>query len=129
MAGFKPRGDVHTLAQIHPGLPTVDKLLQAYDAWDKLVDAWVVLALSDRHHVFEWRLQAEQAMAAAGRPGMSDQAIQDFVNRFMPAYEAYCPALYAAAACEGVDGKPTMRVDVDGARRPIFNRKPMSGGA
>jgi D-glycerate 3-kinase len=119
MAGFKPRCDADALAQIHPGLPMVDEMLNAYSAWDKLVDAWIVIALSDRRHIFEWRLQAEKEMAAAGRPGMSDQAIKDFVSRYMPAYEAYCPALYDAAAREGVDCKPTLRIDVDGARRPI----------
>ena len=32
-------------------------------------------------------------MASAGRPGMSDAQVADFVSRYMPAYEAYLPAL------------------------------------
>jgi len=45
--------------------------------------------------VFKWRLEAEEAMRAGGKPGMSDAQIADFVARFMPAYKAYLPYLYA----------------------------------
>ena len=45
--------------------------------------------------VYAWRLQAETAMRAAGRPGLSDAQVADFVARFMPAYEAYLPMLYS----------------------------------
>ena len=34
-------------------------------------------------------------------------------------YEAYCPALYAAAAGGGVDAKPSLRLDVDTTRSPV----------
>ena len=44
--------------------------------------------------VYQWRLQAETAMRAAGRPGLSNAQVADFVARFMPAYEAYLPVLY-----------------------------------
>ena len=45
--------------------------------------------------VFKWRLQAEEGMRASGKSGMSDDQIADFVDRFMPAYKAYLPTLYA----------------------------------
>ena len=47
-------------------------------------------------------------MAAAGRPGMDDEGVRDFVSRYLPAYSAYLPELYRAAAAEGVGGKPTL---------------------
>jgi len=136
MSGFKSRGegDADALAAIHEGLPAVDAKLKGYQVWDDYVDCWAVIALEDKKHVFEWRLQAEHAMAAANakraqesgeagklqrRNSMSDDAVRDFVSRYMPAYEAYCPTLYTAAKGPGVDGKPTMMVTVDGDRSPV----------
>ena len=62
-------------------------------------------------------------MAAAGRPGMSDAQVADFVDRYMPSYRAYLPQLYAAAAANdgnsGVDGKPTLFSRVDASRNPV----------
>ena len=59
-------------------------------------------------------------MAAAGRPGMSDAQVADFVDRYMPSYRAYLPQLYAAAAEDGtgVDGKPTLFARIDASRNP-----------
>ena len=58
-------------------------------------------------------------VAAGGRPGMSDAQVANFVACYMPAYEAFRPALYAAALAGGVGGKPTMLVRVDASRNPI----------
>ena len=121
MAGFAPLPpDAPVLAE-HAGLPEVNGMVAAYSAWHALMDAWVVLAVDDPNHVYAWRLQAEQAMAAAGRPGMSDAQVADFVSRYMPAYRAYLPGLYAAAAegGGGVDGKPTFMVHMDESRAPV----------
>jgi len=126
MAGFKSRGDQSGLEGIHASLPEVDAMLGAYSAWEDLLDAWCVIGLDDLSRVFEWRLEAEQKMAAAGRPGMSDDAVRDFVQRFMPAYTAYCPALYEAAEGAGVDSKPTLLVRVDGTRSPVQPALPSS---
>lgn len=121
MSGFKPHGDASEadLASIHPALPEIDAALACYGAWDALMDAWCVLGLEDKTQVFEWRLEAERKMAAAGRPGMSDEQVRDFVARYMPAYRAYCPRLYADATSGGVDGKPTLMVHMDGSRKPV----------
>ncbi len=48
-------------------------------------------------------------MKSGGRPGMSDEQVRDFVSRFMPAYEAYLPALYAAGP-ERREGAPVLKV-------------------
>lgn len=55
------------------------------------VDAWVVVKVGDPEWVFNWRLQAEVEMRAAGKPGLTDEQVKDFVSRFMPAYKAYLP--------------------------------------
>lgn len=46
--------------------------------------------------VFEWRAEAERKMRESGRPGMSEEEVNDFCSRYMPAYRAYLPALYEA---------------------------------
>eukprot|EP00965_Chrysotila_dentata_P136061 4498481-Pleurochrysis_carterae.AAC.1 len=101
----------------------VNRHLVGYSRWHDLQDAWVVLALDDVQHVFDWRLQAERAMAAAGKPGMSDAGVRDFVSRYIPAYAAYLPGLYSSARGGGVGGKPTLLVRVDGKRNAIADAK------
>jgi len=120
MAGFAPVAATSAVLQAHPGLEEVNARLVSYEAWHALMDAWVVLATDDVANVYEWRLQAERAMAASGRPGMSDAQVADFVSRYMPAYAAYLPALYKAAEeLGGVRGLPTFFVRVDRTRNPV----------
>ena len=97
-------------------LGAVDACLGAYARWDAHADAWLVVAIeSPADTVYGWRREAERR--AGG--GLSDEQVRDFVGRFLPSYEAYCPALYAAAAGGGVDAKPTLRLDVDTTRSPV----------
>mmetsp|Transcript_8408 Transcript_8408/g.25132 ORF Transcript_8408/g.25132 Transcript_8408/m.25132 type:complete len:124 (+) Transcript_8408:3-374(+) len=115
MAGFKPVGAARAAA-VDEGLPAVDAKLRAYDAWDAHADAWLVVALATPGEtVYGWRLEAERR--AGG--GLSDAQVKDFVDRFLPSYAAYCPALYAAARSGGVDGKPSLCVEVDASRGPV----------
>jgi D-glycerate 3-kinase len=102
MLGFRPVGP-EAAAAVSPDLVPVDRSLEAYaGAWDALVDSWVVVQVGDPAWVFEWRLQAEHQMRAAGRAGMSDGQVRDFCERFQPAYRCYLPGLYA-------DGPTTAR--------------------
>ena len=119
MAGFQPVPPTAALLGEREGLAEVNERLAAYEAWHELMDAWVVLGVDDPSVVYTWRLQAERAMAASGRPGMTDDGVADFVSRYMPAYEAFLPALYEAALGDGVDGKPTFLAKIDSERRPI----------
>ena len=157
-AGFEPLPAGSETLAARPGLDVVNRLLTAYASWYSLMDAWVVLAADDVQSVYEWRLQAERAMIASGRPGMTDDQVlgphacahsrahrqtqprararahahtrahardlgpgqvADFVARYMPAYEAFLPALHAAAEGDGVGGLPTLLVHVDRTRSPI----------
>ncbi|KAA8540442.1 hypothetical protein F0562_024639 [Nyssa sinensis] len=95
MLGFKPI-PVEVVKAVDPQLETVNKNLEAYyDAWDKFIKAWIVIKIKDPSCVYQWRLQAEIAMRADGKPGMSDEEVMDFVSRYLPAYNAYLPALYS----------------------------------
>ena len=127
MAGFAPLPPDAPVLSRHPGLHEVNELLNRYEEWHAQMDAWVVLAVEDPECVYTWRLQAEQAMAAAGRPGMSDEQVADFVSRYMPSYCAFLPELYSAACADGVDGKPTLLVQVDETRSPVARRAPAPG--
>lgn len=58
--------------------------------WDRLDSLWI-LSLTDYRLSKGWRLQAEHQMQASGKPGMSDAAIEAFVDYF---WKALHPALF-----------------------------------
>ena len=93
MLGFRPVGAAEA-AKVSPHLPAVDGFLGAYEAaWDRRCDSWLVVrATNGPSCVYAWRLQAErQLREATGGEGMTDEQVRDFVDRFLPAYEAYLP--------------------------------------
>jgi pantothenate kinase-related protein Tda10 len=97
--GFAPLPAAAAAAAVHPGLPAVNEALRTYAAAiESRCDAWVVVRVGDPNWVFKWRLQAEVEMRAAGKPGLTDEQVADFVARFMPAYKAYLPVRGAARA-------------------------------
>lgn len=49
--------------------------------WERL-DSLILLYPTDYRSSLEWRKQAEQQMVAAGKSGMSESQIEDFVNYF-----------------------------------------------
>lgn len=62
--------------QISKDLIPINKELQKYvEQWDKHVDSWLVIKVNDPAYVFTWRQQAEQAMKAAGKAGMTDDQV------------------------------------------------------
>lgn len=82
-----------------------------------------------------WRDEQEQHLRAAGKPALSEAQVRDFVDRFMPAYEAYLPRLYATSSASGgastvsKDGapsqanlfaaRPQLALEIDEARLPL----------
>lgn len=58
--------------------------------WEKL-DGMIVLYPTDYRYSLEWRKQAERQMIAAGKSGMSDTEIEEFVNYF---WRALHPQLF-----------------------------------
>ena len=65
-----------------------------------------------------WRLQAEVAMRAKGKPGMSDEQVAAFVDRYMPAYRAYLKGLYEHGPTTGKQGL-VLNIDIDPNRAPV----------
>jgi D-glycerate 3-kinase len=76
-----------------PHLEVPNEALRAYEAWQTHLDALLVLEMADDTQVVAWRVEAEQAMRASGRPGLSDEAITAYVSRFLPAYRTWSPTL------------------------------------
>ncbi|KDP37175.1 hypothetical protein JCGZ_06231 [Jatropha curcas] len=119
MLGFKPI-PIEVVKAVDPQLEIVNKNLEAYyDSWDKFIDAWLVIKIQDPSYVYQWRLQAEIAMREAGKPGMTDEEVKDFVSRYLPAYKAYLPTLYSEGP-KGSDPENVLFVEIDEGRNPIL---------
>jgi D-glycerate 3-kinase len=89
MLGFAPVSDPP------PALREINALLASYAAWDALLDGFLQLDPLDHRYVLDWRVEAERAMRASGKAGMSDEEIRAYVEKFLPAYETYLPGLRA----------------------------------
>lgn len=123
MLGFAPVED-EAAAAVDPNLRPVNAALRSYRAaWDSHVDAWLVVRVAQPDYAYRWRLQAEQAMRASGRPAMTDEQVAAFVDRFMPAYRAYLPGLYAAGPTTARPGH-LLVVEVDEGREPLAAQPP-----
>ncbi|WCJ40654.1 P-loop containing nucleoside triphosphate hydrolases superfamily protein [Euphorbia peplus] len=119
MLGFKPV-PVDVVRAVDPQLEIVNKNLEAYyDAWDKFIKAWVVIKIDDPSYVYQWRLQAEIQMREAGNPGMTDEEVEDFVSRYLPAYKAYLPTLYKEGP-SGSNPEDVLVIEIDEGRNPIL---------
>ncbi|GAB4816968.1 hypothetical protein N2152v2_004014 [Parachlorella kessleri] len=121
MLGFAAVG-AQAAAGVDPSLAAVDGFLERIggsyrEAWDSFVDAWLVVRVEDPQYAYKWRLQAEHAMRASGKPAMTDAQVQRFVDRFMPAYRCYLPGLYSQGPTTARPGH-LLVVEVDGSRDP-----------
>ncbi|GLC45781.1 hypothetical protein PLESTB_001156700 [Pleodorina starrii] len=123
MSGFAPL-ERSAAEAVEPALAAVNEHLTSYRAaWDELVDSWLVIRIGDPQWVYQWRLQAEERMKAGGKAGMSAEQIADFVSRFIPAYTAYLPGLYAAGPTTARSGR-TLIIEVDQKRSPVPQQPP-----
>lgn len=118
MLGF-PAGEPTAAEAVDPNLVPVNAFLKSYcSKWDAAVDAWLVVRVADPQFAYNWRLQAERVMRAAGRPAMTDEQVGQFVDRFMPAYRCYLPGLYRNGPTTAAPGK-LLVVEVDANREPV----------
>ncbi|KAG0173528.1 hypothetical protein DFQ28_008200 [Apophysomyces sp. BC1034] len=59
-----------------------------------LMDIFIHLSPENREQVYHWRLEQEHhAKESRGVEGLSDEAVREFVDTYMPAYELYLPRL------------------------------------
>lgn len=92
MLGFAP---VPEAELTDPKLAEPNRRLADYRRWHALIDAMVIIRPTDPRHVLVWRVEAEEAMKARGLPGLDRAAIEDYVRRFLPAYETWPRTLAA----------------------------------
>lgn len=116
MLGFEPIPS-ETARAVDPNLEVVNTKLADYKALDDLVDAWIIIQVDDVSWVYKWRLQAEVRMRESGRLGMTDEQVEDFVSRYMPAYKAYLPGLYANGPSSAKPER-TLGLPIDESRSP-----------
>ncbi|KAJ1843052.1 hypothetical protein LPJ73_005606, partial [Coemansia sp. RSA 2703] len=89
---------------------------QLYD----LIDTWVWMRVGDIDVVYRWRKEQEDEMGAQGKPTLDDQKLEDFVARFMPAYELAMAKLdrYGFVASGKVQNH-TLRLHLDADRNVV----------
>lgn len=110
MLGFAP---VEESALPDPDLAAPNRALDDYRRWTDQVDVWVTLRARDPEYVLTWRVEAEEAMKASGKPGLSREAITDYIGRFLPAYRTYATPERIPGGGSGL----TLTLDLQ--RRPI----------
>lgn len=114
--GFRPLPSDGAAEAQAPGLGAVNAALRAHaGAMEDYADCWVVIQVGDPSWVYSWRAQAEAVTRAAGKPALTEAQVADFVQRFMPAYAAYLPGLYAEGPT-GRAGAPVLSLAVDATR-------------
>ncbi len=109
MLGFTP---VAPDALPDPQLAPCNEALAAYRAWYDLVDVWIVLRAAEPELVIDWRIEAEETMKASGKAGLSREAIEDYVRRFLPAYRTYADGT-------AVGRPPDLTLTISKSRRPV----------
>lgn len=115
--GFEP---VPVENLIDEDLLTVNDALCLFVSVYTRLDGIFVIEIEDMDWVYEWRLQAERATRAAGKPALTDEQVTDFVNRFMPAYKQYSQLLYnrRTPLCP----KHELHIAINKERRPILRK-------
>ena len=103
------------MVQAGQDIVAVNHHLKGYKAaLDQFIDVWLVVKVADPSYVYKWRLQAEHASKEAGKSGMTDEQVSDFVDRYMPGYVHYLPSLYSEGPTTGQPGKVlTIEIDAD----------------
>ena len=111
MLGFEPIAE----SQLpDPRLSFPNRALAGYDRWHRHLDAFIVLRPLDWNYAVKWRVEAEENMKAQGKPGLSREAIEDYVRRFLPAY-----AVWAGRPPARIRHGQTLVVEIDEQRRKV----------
>lgn len=112
--GFEP---VSNDKLIDPDLTVVNDALHDFTSVYSRLDGLFLIEISNMDWVYEWRLQAEHATRAAGRPCLTDDQVTDFVDRFMPAYKQYSQQLYKRPT--PVVPNHELHIEIDQDRCPV----------
>jgi D-glycerate 3-kinase len=115
MLGFSPVEE----AKLEPNLRAPNVLLAEYAAWNRKLDAFVSLYVEPLDTIVTWRIDSERARRSRGEAALSDEDARDYIERFLPAYRVYVPALAARPPCNDV-----RRIELGSDRMPL---RPLPG--
>lgn len=116
--GFEPVEKENLLSN---HLNVVNEGLKEFrEIYDRM-DGLFLIEIDNMDWVYEWRLQAERGTRAAGKPGLSDDQVMDFVSRFMPAYKQYSPRLYSRPVPLFPDHE--LHIQIDKERCPVHTSR------
>lgn len=96
----------------------MNRQLQAYLPLWKRLDSLIAIDPSDYRCSLEWRKQAEKKMIAAGKSGMSDAEIEEFVNYF---WRSLHPELLIQPLLKSSKVDLVVKVDTDHSFGAIYN--------
>lgn len=113
MLGFEPVPDRQIADQ---SLRTANAKLPDYQRWYREIDAWVILRALDPEYVLVWRVEAEEKMKASGKPGLSRADIEDYIRRFLPAYQTW------GGAPRAIPADRTIELTIDESRNLVAGR-------
>lgn len=112
MLGFPPLPDF----QIQdPYFKQTNSFLAAYQSWNDLFDAFIHLKPQNISDIIEWRVEAEEKRKAEGKAGLSRQAIEEYIKKFLPAYTAYLPHIQESSLAK----KPSLFFTLGKNRLPL----------
>lgn len=95
-------------------LAAPNRLLPAYAGWNARLDATVLLHAAAPSDVVRWRVDSERARRDRGEAALSEAETRDYIERFLPAYEAWLPGLLARPP-----GRAALRVPLGPDRLPV----------
>jgi D-glycerate 3-kinase len=115
MLGFRPIAD----SQIQSSeLKTINRFLKTYSDWTTFLHCFIHLEASPMENVIAWRIEAEKVRRQSGRPAMTENETQSYINLFMPAYQTYVPGLIHQPP---VSEEHCLHLKLGLDRRPIWN--------
>jgi D-glycerate 3-kinase len=110
MLGFAPVDE----ATLPADLVAPNRFLREYGAWTRKLDALLTLHAPTLETIVDWRVDSERARRERGEPALSDADARDYIERFLPAYRAYVPALAARPI-----GPTSRRIQLRADRLPL----------
>ena len=113
MLGFEAVADSEITDE---SLKITNRRLPDYQMWYAHIDAWVILKPVDPAYVLDWRVEAEEKMKAAGKPGLSRADLEDYIRRFLPAYRTW------GGAPAGVPAERKIELSIDLSRNLVVQR-------
>lgn len=86
MLGFQPVPE-KTIQDQNLMMP--NRFLTEYFIWQKHLQVFIQLVPLEYNYVLKWRVEAEARARASGKSGMSQEQIEKYISKFLPAYELW----------------------------------------